>query len=290
MRIPLFYIEMIILLVFFLSACKTEEVVKEPEESYTLEEIMGDWKMIRKDYNTRKQSLERFREAEANGLNSEHQRLIWEDSSHIIHPYMEDEYLSCENKYIRIEKDNIFWLNYPFEMEGKSGYSFDSNYVQLKGERDKRKIRMSADRNILHISYLDLFGLYLTESYNKVAFEDSVVTLLKEKELNYPLLAGSWELIREDSYAGEPYELDFPYPIPDTLILTHDQLVQAMRANGSIVLPGDPAQRKYTIEYHKDYFGFYYLWLIPGPWYKDHDPGIHFNLLDAVFTKQSDKP
>lgn len=99
-----------------------------------------------------------------------------------------------------------------------------------------------------------------------------MLNILKLYNTNFPLLAGTWKLIREeDSGDGGYYDLDFPFDIPDTIVLTREELESTLYTDRSYRMLTSGKKQKYFMKYYNSV-----LWLIPGDWYKEIDPSIHF--------------
>ena len=92
--------------------------------------------------------------------------------------------------------------------------------------------------------------MFLEETYVKATFDESVLNILKRYTTNFPLLAGTWVLIREEGVEyGGYYELDFPYDIPDTLVMTKEELESTLYTDRSYNMLTSGEKQKYYLKY-----------------------------------------
>lgn len=63
---------------------------------------------------------------------------------------------------------------------------------------------------------------------------------MKREGVNYPKLAGTWFLIREASVGdGSEYLFEFPYEIPDSIELTREDFIAALKKNRVYMMSTD---------------------------------------------------
>jgi hypothetical protein len=167
--------------------------------------------------------------------------------------------------------DSMFRVDYPMELFGASTFSLDTNYLNFDGKYGKTAMPISVNQDTMQL-YLREGRLYLKETYHKTHFDDSIVSILKRDTLNFPLLEGKWILKRDYWYDyGTHYALDFPHTIPDSIVITRAQIIARLHRGRSYKMRTSGTREKYYLNYRKPY-----LHLIPGEWFKDEDPYIHF--------------
>jgi hypothetical protein len=148
--------------------------------------------------------------------------------------------------------------------------------VQIGNDTTKKLIQLSSNQDTLRFSYLDTYGLFIEETYLKTSFDNSLLQILNQYTTNFPLLAGKWKLIREEGLEyGAYYELNFPYDIPDTLVLNVDELKATLHTDRSYQMMTNGKKKKYFLEYHNST-----LWLRPSDWYQETDPSIHYERIE----------
>jgi hypothetical protein len=249
-----------------LISCKTSEYVTNVlprASSYSRSQIFGDWKLVKVDYVPEKQSLELFRFADSMGLNTEYNPIATEEDG-IVTPIWESDVLDTANWFLRVQKNKVFWLDYPFEMFSETRYRLRSNTLTMGKGYQTMKLKMNGNKDSLVCGYLTNYGLYLEETYQRVSFDDSVFEILKTHKMNYPMLEGKWWLWREGYELGQSYELHFDYSVSDTLVLTRKELVKAMKSDKGIYMMTDGVMRKYFVSHVNDE-----LLLKPDDWF-DH--------------------
>jgi hypothetical protein len=118
--------------------------------------------------------------------------------------------------------------------------------------------------NVMKISYLTFYGLYVEETYKRVSFDDKEMQILKKHRLNYPMLEGTWALMRDDNYYGFEYILDSSFILPDELILKRDQLEKMMETDFGVYFLTNGVKRKYFLSYDLERRK---ITLIPDKWF-----------------------
>ena len=256
------------IILIFLTACgtiktkHTQEVEAETKNNYAVSVLEGHWTLVSIEIIEEKQSIERYHEVVNPNIAKEWSPPVYIDNEGILRPHSPSAYLARTMKDLVFNGDSIFRMNYPLQMETMDLFTIESERLIVKNDNPKSVV-VSADKDSLYVSYLDQFGLYLKETYKRVVFDDSVLTILKVDTINIPELAGSWELIREDGDEyGTEYFLDFPYEVPDTLVLTKEELISTFYTDRSVQMLTDGKKQKYFLKYYQDE-----LLLIPDKWF-----------------------
>lgn len=262
-----------ILLLIVLQQCSSvDKNITQQHKNYTNSDIQGNWKLIHVEIIEEQQSIDKYKESAQPEVAREWSAPVFLNEQGILQAVSPEDYLSIEKRNLNISKDSIFWLNYPLELYQRSFYSIESNLLKTKNDPNGKHIVLSTGKDTLWMAYLDQFGLYLKETYQRVMFNDSILDILKQYKINFPMLAGTWELIREAPLEyGAIYTLDFPYTIPDTIILTKEELLSTLHSDRSYQMLTDGKKRKYFLGYNGEQ-----LLLSPDNWYKEADPFIHF--------------
>lgn len=122
------------------------------------------------------------------------------------------------------------------------------------------------------MSYTHSGREYIKEAYVKTSFNDSIVSILKKQGVNYPALSGTWILVRIAGVGdGSEYELNFPFEIPDSLVISREDLIQVTNSKMVYWMSTSGKKRDYFLSYEWEH-----LHLTPGKWYHGDDPWIHF--------------
>jgi hypothetical protein len=180
---------------------------------------------------------------------------------------------SYQRNDLVFEVDSMFQVQYPLSSNGSLAYFIDSSYlhVSTKENSSKYPLQLLNDTLILYREMPNDPG-YFKERFVRTSFNDSVLQVMKTYGINYPELAGTWKLVREEDYDyGTYYELIFPYTLPDSIILSRKQMLAALHGERTIQLSTNRKLRPYTFWYANSC-----LYLKPGEWYDGDDPMIHF--------------
>jgi hypothetical protein len=166
--------------------------------------------------------------------------------------------------------DSIFRIDYPMELIGSASYNIDTAYLNF-GNRSW-PIYVNADTLLLYRTGDQ--NCYLEQVYYRTHFEDSIVSVIKKDKINYGDLAGTWFLVRAyDFDYGCEYILDFPHDLPDSIVLTREEiLVNSAQQNRLVEMMTDGIKRKYTLGYYRGTF-----FLKPGSWYEGADESLQFS-------------
>ncbi|GAB5416985.1 MAG: hypothetical protein Crog4KO_18520 [Crocinitomicaceae bacterium] len=281
-----------LLLTLFVSAmlsCDSrEEEKKENSVNYSQADLQGDWKIVDKRYIEDKQSRKRYVKNAQPDLPQEWTAPVFLDDNGVLRPVFQKEYLSLENKHLRILNDSIFSVNYPVQLNSRNNFTLRGNSLLIGKNRLTNSIELNKTKDTLRLSYLDYYGLYIEESYRKTSFDDKVFKILCEHETNFPELAGTWHIIRRDGFGyGEVYELEFPFEIPDSIVLSEQDLQAALYSDKSIQMSTDGQNRKYFMRYNYTYNEHLFdneLLLIPGAWF-DLEAWTSTHFTDEVFIR-----
>lgn len=172
------------------------------------------------------------------------------------------------------ENDSMYMVDYPIQAFTPAHYLLDSGYLHV-GTKDEV---YTYPTELVHDTLLFYRPLrsepgYFKETYVRTIFNDSVFNILKKYGINYPELAGTWILVREEDYDyGTHYELRFPHSIPDAIKFTREKMIDALEHEKIFMMNTDGVKRDYSFWYQKSY-----IYFKPGKWYKgSDDPWIHF--------------
>lgn len=171
------------------------------------------------------------------------------------------------------EQDTMYSVIYPIEMLHAAKYWLDAGYVHVKTKDSVLTYPAEiVNDTLLLYTQLSSEAQFFKERYVRTNFNDSVLGVLKKYGVNYPELAGTWYLIREEDYDyGTHYELKFPYSLPDSIVLTRQKMIAALENEKTFLIRTSGVKRDYS---------FYYenmsMYFIPGKWFKGDDPYIHF--------------
>jgi len=278
------YLFIAVTMILSLTQCKTTSRTTDAVDSANEVQIetaskvdlKGHWTLIKTEIIQEKQSIERFVENTKQYIGKEQTPPVYKNNNGVLTPHSRVIYLSEVLKDLVFSEDSIFGMNYPLEFLQRISYSIEGDLLQIGNEPIKKSISLSASQDTLFFSYLDHFGLYIEETYVKTSFDESVLNMLKLYKTNFPLLAGTWKLVREeDSGDGGYYELDFPYEIPDTIVMTKEELESTLYTDRSYNMLTGEKKQKYFLNYSNSK-----LWLTPGDWYKDSNPSIRFEWVE----------
>ncbi len=171
------------------------------------------------------------------------------------------------------EDDSIYRVHYPIEAFSLGHYFLDSGYLHLRSNdgKDDYPAELVNDTLILYRALRSDPG-YFKEKYLKTNFNDSILNVIKMHGTNYPELAGTWHLVREEDYDyGTHFELHFPHSIPDSIKFSRKQMLSALEGKRVYMMLTDGVKRDYSFSYRKGRIDF-----TPGKWYKGEDPWLHF--------------
>ncbi len=246
-------------------------VIEVPEQNPPID-IKGHWTLIKIDVIEEKQSIEKFVEFIKPYIGREAIPPVYKDNDGLIKPHSEVTYFSEVMKDLVFSGDSILGLDYPLELLQRNSYFIEADLLQIGDETIKKSIELTQDKDTVYFSYLDHYGLFIEETYAKTSYDESVLNILKLYKTNFPHLAGTWKLIREEGLEyGAYYELDFPYEILDTIVLTREELESTLYTDRSYNMLTSGKKQKYFLKYYDSE-----LRLIPDDWYKEIDPNIHF--------------
>jgi hypothetical protein len=171
---------------------------------------------------------------------------------------------------IVIEKDSLYRVDYPMELDSRMKYDINSGFIKTGGNIGLSRYKLKDDTLIFYRTDEDNF---VKELFKKVEYSDSIMSILKNDTINYPLLAGKWHLLRDYNINndGTLYTLDFPYTIPDEIKLSKQHILKTMHDGRKINFLTDGINRTYTYNYVN-----YWLTLTPGDWYKGDDVILEF--------------
>ncbi len=171
------------------------------------------------------------------------------------------------------DQDSVYELFYPRRVSYQWKYAVDSGYLHFGHKWFENTFPVEYTNDTLFI-YKPVFGnKYNKEGYIKTQFNDSIVNILMTQKVNYPELAGTWHLIRFDSFddGSEGYELDFPHELQDSIVITREELIKGMEEGMTLWISTDGEKRDYTF-----FSRWGYLYLTAGDWFKGDDPGVHY--------------
>ncbi|PKP02335.1 MAG: hypothetical protein CVU11_12155 [Bacteroidetes bacterium HGW-Bacteroidetes-6] len=225
---------------------------------WTKPDLKGHWKL----YDTEIVDKVPFLNLQAPNPNP--MNMVFEDS-----PW--DSYTEFD---LVFEADSMYMVNYPIQAFTTVHYFLDSGYLHVgpKGKTDAYPVELVNDTLVLYRPLRSEPG-YFKEKYLRTSFNDSILNVMEKYGVNYPELAGTWMLVREEDYDyGTHYELRFPHSIPDSIEFSREQMLAALGNQKIYMLSTDGIKRDYFFWYHKSR-----IYFKPGKWYKEgDDPVIHF--------------
>lgn len=171
------------------------------------------------------------------------------------------------------DKDSMYRLQYPIQSFASARFFLDSSYLHYSTNEESGKCpaRLLNDTLFLYRS-LPYDEGYFKEAFLRTTFNDSVLQVMKTYGINYPELAGTWELVREEDYDyGTHYELKFPFNLPDSIELSREQMIAALEGEKTFLMLTNGQPKTYTFRYYNSC-----LYVKPGDWYHGNDPMIHF--------------
>lgn len=172
------------------------------------------------------------------------------------------------------ESDSMYKVNYPIQVFESVQFFLDTGYLLIATKYDYNAypVQLINDTLLFYKPVSSEPG-YFKETYVRTNFNDSILNVTKKYGVNYPELAGTWMLVREEDYDyGTHYELRFPHSIPDSIEFTRGQMIDALGNEKMFMMSTDGIKRDYSFWYHESC-----IYFKPGKWYKDeYDPMIHF--------------
>lgn len=172
------------------------------------------------------------------------------------------------------ENDSMYMVDYPIQVFPPAHYFLDTGYIHVRTTDDIYAYPAElVNDTLLFYSPLRSEPGYFKETYLRTQFNDSVFNLLKKYGINYPELAGTWMLVREDDYDyGTHFELQFPHSLPDSIEFSREQMIAALEGENIYSMRTDGIKREYSFVYSQSQ-----LYFKPGKWYtKEDDPVIYF--------------
>ena len=172
------------------------------------------------------------------------------------------------------EHDSMYMVDYPIQAYTPVHYFLDTGYLHV-GPKDDIYAYPAALINDTLLLYRPLRSDpgFFKETYVRTHFNDSVLSIMKKYGINYPELAGTWILVREEDYDdGTQYELLFPHTLPDSIEFSQAQMTAALEGMNTFKMTTDGIKRDYSFYYRESRMYFQ-----PGQWYKKgDDPLIYF--------------
>ncbi len=170
------------------------------------------------------------------------------------------------------ENDAFYRVHYPIEAKAPVHYLLDGGYVhvRLNGEFEAYPVERVQDTLIV---YTPIPGEgFFKERYLPTQFNDSILSVMKKYGVNYPELAGTWMLVREEDYDhGTHFVLRFPHTLPDSIELTRKQMIAALDQKKTFMMRTDGGKREYSFRYRNSR-----MYFTPGKWYKGEEYPIYF--------------
>lgn len=172
------------------------------------------------------------------------------------------------------ENDSLYMVDYPIQVFTPTLYFLDTGYMHVGTKENIYSYPAElVNDTLLFYRPLRSEAGYFKESFVRTNFNDSILKAIKKHGINYPELAGTWILVREEDYDhGTHFELKFPYNIPDSIEFSREQMIDALDGEKIYRMPTDGIRREYSFWYSKAQ-----IYFKPGKWYKDDDdPLIYF--------------
>ncbi|TXI84171.1 MAG: hypothetical protein E6Q38_02330 [Crocinitomicaceae bacterium] len=227
------------------------------ENSISSTELIGHWKLVDAKIVDEVEFL----------------KLPKREMSHEIRVSEDSPWDSYKKIDLVFDKDSMFRLQYPIQSFASARFFLDSSYLHYSTYEESGKCPLQLLNDTL-ILYREMPNdpSYFKEAFVRTTFNDSVLQVMKTYGINYPELAGTWELVREEDYDyGTHYELNYPFTLPDSIELSREQMIAALHGNRTVLLSTSGKPRAYTFWYTNSC-----LYLKPGDWYHGNDPMIHF--------------
>lgn len=176
--------------------------------------------------------------------------------------------------------DSCFRVDMPVELKEGVSYSIDSRILNVQGSLGKSRYIIKGDT--LHLYRYDDWN-YIKQTFKRTDTNDSLMSVIKRDTINYAHFAGVWHLQREWNTGmddGSYYTLNFPHNIPDSIVLTRDQILSTCHMDKSILMRTDGTKKTYTYGY-RSYRDFWdrdvgEFFLTPGSWYNGDSVEIHY--------------
>ena len=190
------------------------------------------------------------------------------------------------NGNLIIKEDSMWYFDYPRE--------FHSSYL-LKRQSDGTVI-IEGNKNDLYFSKLEVFGDSLirtigngehfvwTEYYVRDTLDKEIIQLLLRDSVNVDELIGRWKL--ETHYysidGSEPYEINFPFDLPDSLVFSKGKLPFSNIKGRVLKIDIEGVSREFRFGFMEDEnYNYHKMWLRPTDWYHGDEIGIHY-LYDEI--------
>lgn len=172
-----------------------------------------------------------------------------------------------------IDNDSMCKVHYPVQAFESVRFFLDTGYLHVATKNDFNIYPVQLVNDTLQFyTLVSTEPGYFKETYVRTNFNDSVLDVMKKYGVNYPELAGTWMLVREEDYDyGTHYELKFPHSIPDSIEFTLKQMIDALEHEKIFMMSTDGIKRDYSFWYRESC-----IYFKPGKWYKREDPWIHF--------------
>lgn len=245
-----------ILLIILIIGCSSTEsntnasstLLSQIDSTIEVQDITGRWRYIRNEVIV---------DAEIDEIPQN----IFAEWTYSYIPYRAD---------IVIEQDSLYRVDYPMELDSRMKYDINSGFIKTGGNIGLSRYKLKDDTLIFYRTDEDNF---VKEYYKKVEFSDSIMSILKNDTINYPLLEGDWYLLRDYNINndGTLYTLNFPHTIPDEIKMSKRHILKTMHDGRKITFLTDGINRTYTYNYVN-----YWLTLTPGDWYKGDDVDLEF--------------
>lgn len=246
-----------VVFVVVISLCCCQLLAQTSENSISSTELIGHWKLVDAKIVDEVEFL----------------KLPKREMSHEIRVSEDSPWDSYKKFDLVFDKDSMFQVHYPVIANAPSVYKIDSSYLHVSTNENSSKypLQLLNDTLILYREMPNDPG-YFKEAFVRTTFNDSVLQVMKTYGINYPELAGTWELVREEDYDyGTHYELNYPFTLPDSIELSREQMIAALEGEKTFLMLTNGQPKAYTFWYYNSC-----LYVKPGDWYHGDDPMIHF--------------
>ena len=180
-------------------------------------------------------------------------------------------------------KDSMFYFDYPREYHKSYQFDIDSNRLMLQHTSTEGwefdKIELKGDSLVRVIGKENT--ILWTEYYVRDTFDQAIINTLLQDSVNVEELVGVWYL--EKSYqaldGSDPYVYDFPFELPDSLIITQENIKTYEIKGRTITLDIEGERQSFRFGFKQDNeYGYTYLDLEPTNWYRgERDFPIRYN-------------
>jgi hypothetical protein len=181
--------------------------------------------------------------------------------------------------------DSMWYFDYPREYYASYLFKNKSNelitYQSSNPNLELSKLELNGDSLVRVIGRGD--KIIWTEYYVRDKLDKEIIQLLLRDSVNTNELIGRWILqttIHNNEDGSEPYEIDFPFELPDSLIFSKEDFPLSNIKGRRITINIEGKSREFR-------FGFvqeegYTIWLRPTAWHQGEKVRIPYGLTECT--------